>query len=504
MNHRLAWVSSLAPFRPIALLGFALACFAAAAWMLGEARAADARTSLLQLSADPFTNTDAQHDTEVESDNFAYNNTMIGVFQVGRYPDSNAGSTDIGWSTTSNDGKTWKFGFLPGITKTVNPKNPYDRVTDPAVAYDAKHNVWMVVSLPYGTYGGVTTYLVPIVSRSPDGLKWQNPVHVAPDNGDFMDKPWIVCDNSTKSHFYGNCYVEFIDVNLGEVLLMSTSHDGGATWSTPVPSADQAVGNGGQPIVQPNGTVLVPFWGFSGIATVNSVDGGNSWQASVFIAVANEAGLPGGLRDPGPLPSAELDGAGKAYVAWQDCSFELNCATNDIVFSTSPDGQQWSPVQRVPIGKVGSGQTDFIPGMGVDRATTGSKAHLGVTYYYVANANCSGSTCQIFAGFIASSNAGKTWNKPVALTGPMQPGWLPNSDLGYMIGDYSATSFVGGLARSTMPVAAAPKNGKFQQAVFTTTKGLPASLDGPQLSSAGERPYPQTQHRVWRPVPILH
>jgi len=440
-----------------------------------------ASAMLVKISRDPFHNPAAAHATEVESDNFAYGQTMVGVFQVGRYQDSNAGSTDIGWSSTTDNGVTWTYGYLPGITREVFGAAPYQRVTDPAVAYDAKHGIWMIVSLPRGTSHGQTTYLVPIISRSADALNWQQPVHIAPDSGDFMDKPWIVCDNWTSSPYFGNCYVEYIDVNLGEVLLMSTSRDGGLTWSTPSPSADYATGNGGQPIVQPNGTVVEPFLGF-GIESVSSTDGGMTWNASVFVANANEQPLPGGLRDPGPLPSAEVDGSGTVYVAWQDCSFRLNCATNDIVYSTTIDGQHWSAVTRVPIDPTTSTLDHFLPGMGVDRSTSGANAHLGVTFYYLANANCSFSDCQVYAGFIGSRNGGSTWNRPVKLAGPMQIGWLPNSDLGHMIGDYSATSFLTGVARSSFPVAAQPIGTRFRQAIFTAN-GLRVDLGGPQLSA---------------------
>jgi hypothetical protein len=473
------------------------------AWTLASVSRATAAPSLIQISADPFTNPFAAHMTEVESDNFSYGNTMIGVFQVGRYQDSGAGATDIGWSTTTDSGKTWSYGFLPGITSPdIREHFLYYRVTDPAVAFDAKHHVWMIVSLPNGTSHGNTTYLVPIVSRSPDGLHWQFPVHVAPDNGDFMDKPWIVCDNWTSSPHYGNCYVEYIDVDLGEVLLMSTSSDGGMTWSTPIASADRAAGNGGQPIVQPNGNVLVPFLS-NGMESIRSTDGGKSWNSSVLIANVNEHPLPGGLRDPGPLPSAEVDGKGLAYVAWQDCSFRAGCTSNDIVFSTSADGQHWSAVARVPIDSRSSTVEHFLPGFGVDPATFGTGAHLGITYYYLPNANCTFSSCRIEVGFIASTNGGATWGAPEQLAGPMQVGWLPNSDLGYMIGDYSSTSFLGSIARSTFPVAAAPAGGLFEQAIFTAN-GLALTAGGMQLSSAGERPYAQSYPVSPRPIIVLH
>lgn len=40
---------------------------------------------------------------------------------------------------------------------------------------------------------------------------------------------------------------------------------------------------------------------------------------------------PAGNLRSGPLPTAEVDSAGKVYIAWQDCRFRRRCKSNDIV-----------------------------------------------------------------------------------------------------------------------------------------------------------------------------
>ena len=87
------------------------------------------------------------------------------------------------------------------------------------------------------------------------------------------------------------------DVDIGERLLMSASSDGGATWSAPRPSADRAFGNGGQPVVQPNGTVIVPFLSYE-MESISSTDGGQTWSE---VAMSTPYGnLPDhGLPDNG-------------------------------------------------------------------------------------------------------------------------------------------------------------------------------------------------------------
>ena len=81
------------------------------------------------------------------------------------------------------------------------------------------------------------------------------------------------------------------------------------------------------------------------------------------------------LRE-GPLPSAEIDSTGTVCVAWSDCRFRRACGTNDIVLSHSLNstGTSWSSVSRVPIDGTNSGIDHFIPGLAVNKATSGSSA----------------------------------------------------------------------------------------------------------------------------------
>src|SRR5712691_5751071 len=92
----------------------------------------------IQISSDPYTNPSSQHETQVEPDSFAYGATIVADFQSGRFFDG--GSSNIGWATSTDFGATWTHGFLPGIT--VFAGGTYDRVSDPSVAFDAKHRVW--------------------------------------------------------------------------------------------------------------------------------------------------------------------------------------------------------------------------------------------------------------------------------------------------------------------------------------------------------------------------
>jgi hypothetical protein len=372
----------------------------------------------------------------------------MGVHQTGRFSDG--GSSNVGYVVSADGGATWKRGFLPATTVFATPPGPWSRATDPSVAYDPAHDVWMVNILAMtGTTGKAI-----LVSRSTDGgLTFGNPITVAATVGNqFFDNNWITCDTTPQSPHYGNCYTEWDDANSGGQLHMARSTNGGLTWS---PSAVPGAGVvGGQPVVQPDGTVVVPIDdGFeSAVQSFVSNDGGVSYQGPFPVSFIQAHLVAGNLRVH-ERPSAEVDSTGKVYTVWNDCRFRAGCSSNDIVMSTSTDGQSWSPVVRIPIDPTNSTVDHFLPGIGVEAGTGGPTAHLGLLYYYYPVSNCSSGTCQLTVGFIESFDGGATWTTAVEVAGPMLNTWLPLTNQGYMVGDYMSTSFVGGLAFPVFMVA---------------------------------------------------
>lgn len=179
---------------------------------------------LTRVSSDPYTGGGAQHATEAEPDTFAYGKTIVSAFQVGRYNDG--GSVNTGWATSTDGGRSWQHGFLPGITVVAGGQ--WSRVSDPAVAYDAKHGLWLISGLVLTGTNGVGV----VVSSSSDGVHWNNPVLAAGNDGLGYDKDWIACDSTASSPHYGNCYIEADITSFGNEVFMVTSIDGGATWGS--------------------------------------------------------------------------------------------------------------------------------------------------------------------------------------------------------------------------------------------------------------------------------
>ena len=440
-----------------------------------------ATAPLVKLSTDSFTNSTSQHATEVEPSSFSFGATVMTSFQVGRI--YGGGGADIGYAISTDGGLTWTNGVLPGIT-TFQGNGTNSAVSDTNVAYDSKHGVWLISSLPISSANVQVA-----VSRSiDDGSTWGNPIVVAQSPG--LDKTWLVCDDTTTSPQYGNCYMEWDDNNNGNLIQMSTSTDGGMTWTAPVTPSGTPHGLGGQPLVQPGGSVLVPYLADGvtpKIESFSSNDGGGTWSSSAHVAAVSDHAVAGGLRSDA-LPSAQIDAAGNVYVIWQDCRFRTSCSSNDLVMSTTADGVTWTPPTRIPIDSTTSTVDHFIPGLGIDPNTAGNAAHLGLTYYYYPVANCTATTCALYSGFVSSLDGGQTWSNSTSLAGPMSLSWLPSTFSGQMVADYISTSFVNGKAYGFFAVAKAKSGTTFDEAIYTTQSGMDVLTAKGRNASMGEQP----------------
>jgi hypothetical protein len=443
----------------------------AGAIVLASAATAAASTEIL---ADPFVNpVVGQHKTVVEPDTFSNGSTIVAAAQIGRIFDG--GAAGIGVTTSTDNGSSWASSTLPGLT-TAFGGGSYDRATDPSVAYDAAHGVWLVSSLVLrntasGPHGDAV-----VTSRSTNGgVTWGNPVTTAAASRrqDF-DKNWITCDNTSTSPFYGSCYTQFDDFGSGNALKMYYSRNGGLTWTaSKVPRAGVI---GGQPLVLPNGNVVVPLDNASETAlgyTV-STNGGAKFGTALSITSISARTDPGNIR-AGALPSAEIAG-GKIYVVWEDCRFRAGCSSNDLVYVTSTNGTTWSAVQRIPIDPVTSTVDHLLPGVAV-RGASGEV--VSVTYYYFPVTNC-GTSCQLYVGHISSVDGGGSWGAPAQLAGPMTMSWLPDTSQGRMVGDYISSSF--GADGNAHPAYAVASNAAFDQRLFSDA--LPALGGGVTANDA--------------------
>jgi hypothetical protein len=426
---------------------------------------------------------DPQSNTQVEPDSSAWGKKVVAAFQDWRIFDG--GAATLGWATSGNAGARWRSGTLA--------LGEYTAATDPVVAFDAAHHAWLIAGIGFR---GASDEI--FLARSPDGLKWAGPLVVANNSDEGYDKEWLTCDNEARSQFRGRCYLAYVDIQHW-VLGIRTSDDGGLTWSKPThlePDATRSAFSGPVPVTRPNGDLVVPYSFFGPpngddhLAAVISHDGGATFSQPIRIASLEDADALTAIRAPA-LPSVAVDAAGKLFVAWQDGRFRDNAGVSDIVFSTSPNGTDWTEPARI---RLTSARAYFLPAIAVDPATSGKTAHVAVAYYSMRmSPRCTtfmpGCHEEIDAWLVESKNAGRTWGAARRLNGePMQVEWLADTSLGPMLGDYISVSYVRGRPVPVIALASPPSAGALSESIVTCRLDTPAPRSQTQVSSPCRRP----------------
>lgn len=411
-----------------------------------DAVAADCELVTRLISQDTSAG-DGQHETQVEPHALASGRTIVAAFQSGRR--HTGGANRIGFSTSRDGGRTWRAGYLPALTNDSTPPGTSTLASDPVVAYDAVHGVWLISTLAVGPSN---TQLY--INRSIDGVSWGPPLVAASFTGSELafDKNWLACDNWQSSPRRGRCYLAYTDHTARlPGLAIQRSDDGGQTWSP-----EQIVLRGGEavgvvPLPRPDGSLVIAYLGDNAVQSVRSTDGGVTFEPAVTISLYFQR--PVRPLRTFPLPTADVDSRGRLYVAWQDCRFRSGCPANDVVLSTSADGVSWSTPARVTRDE----GSDSVPAIAVDR----SNGRLALVYH-----RCSGSPCRVDVLVTTSLDRGRSWSRPRLLNAqPMNSGWMPTTVSGRMFGDYIGAAWSGGRPVAVYSLASPPRGGEFRQSI---------------------------------------
>ena len=411
-----------------------------------------------RISTDPYRG-GGLHATEAEPDSYAWGSTVVATFQVGRF--SSGGARNVGFAVSTDAGRHWRNGLLPRLTVSSSPRGEFSRASDPSVAYDSLHSLWLIATLGFSDHESAL-----LVSSSTDGRDWSAPSVAARkqsgNEGILFDKEWIACDNGASSPFRGRCYLSYSDIE-NMRLATQTSTDGGRTWSQPVGSPDNAGRRGiqsayapaPQPVALPDGVVVEPLYD-DGIAVVRSTDGGATFSAETMVAPSRFS--TSALRSA-PFPSVEVGADGSALMAWPGCARRPNCSGNDLLFSQSTDGLAWTPPTVIPLGP----GNHVIAGLAADPVRPG---RVAVAYYTESGGKL---TVQL----TRSVDGGATWSRPLLLSPERMPfGRLAFSN-GVMVGDYISTSFAGGRAVAVFPLAQSKLRGRLRQATYAASIAVP-------------------------------
>ncbi len=282
-------------------------------------------------------------------------------------------------------------GTFSGTTISRTWNNTTFGITfDPGIDYDSSGNL-------YFSFGGAPlsrNYPNSVaVSKSADGgLTWSTPVAVTFSKAkNFDDKYYLAVDRSA-TQFANRIYVSW-DRNSGnnQILYISYSADGGATWSAPIKVNDgtrhfeRVIG--AYPAVDQNTGVVYDSWhdyAKNIIYVDKSTNGGVTWGTDVAAAATHAGfgtniGCVGG-RSQGPAHALKVGPSGALYLVYADpVTSGPNSRGFDILLAKSTDGgAHWSA--PVVLNDDNTSSDQFHPTLSVESNGVGGDK-VTVTFY---------------------------------------------------------------------------------------------------------------------------
>jgi hypothetical protein len=354
-------------------------------------------------------------------------NRMLAGYQEGRFDDG--GCRALTLAVSSNGGRTWREALLPNLTRATG--GPWQRTSDPWVAFGPGGRAYYVSLGFQETQADNGVFL----STSEDGgLTWGDPVAVHLGGRNFDDKEAVVVDTRSDSPYRSRVYVawDWVSPENQQPVVLSSSDDGGASFSPPVFIRSQGNGVGVVPVVGPGGVlhaVWLNFIGFSSQALVasRSTDGGATWSAPVTISSVQVSGVPSARTSEG-LPSVAVDPRnGSLYVAWQDD--RATPGVDHLLLSRSTDGgETWSSPRPVADGPPDA--PDFTPAVAVT-----PEGLVGVAYYSLRNDPDRAVLVDEY--LVVSRDGGQSFGKSQRVTArPWDLRDAAFTERGFFLGDY--------------------------------------------------------------------
>jgi len=328
-----------------------------------------------------------------------------------------------GYYRSTDGGRTWSSSLVPGFpgdnstAGLSSPLHGFEGTTDPVLAFDARGNVY---------YSGISTsFGLFVVKYVNDGADFAGGFVIC--RSGCADKPWVAVDTSGGPNS-GNVYVTFDGIR---GLELTRSTDGAGTFSDPIVVSSHSTLSG--IAVDSSGSIFVSSLTSNGnsLLVTKSVDGGLSFQTSVF-AVKKVTVLPSPLPGNGfrthSIPQIAVDPAA-VYVVWDD----FGKGDSDVLLARSLDGgSTWTSPIRV--NDVTTGQ-QFFPSIASSGGT------VSVIWYDSRLGQLSNGTITRLDVFYArSDDSGASFSPSTRVTSTsFNPNLVERTDFGdteMFMGDY--------------------------------------------------------------------
>ena len=374
-------------------------------------------------------NVDASHECGSQSETFIATNSsgsvvIAGSNEIQRLPMRAIASTDGGRTFTGTD-----LPLPPPITN-----GGFDFGSDPTIAFDSRGNVYYGYIVVFFSAGGAINGTEMAVARSSNSGKTWSSTYFAPQtgSGQFDDKPMITVDTSAAhrnrvylawDHATGN---SSSDQNGNDVVL-SSSDDGGLSFSSPVAVSGDFIGRtggiGADPYVTATGVLHVAWQDYAhgAIVDVSSSDGGATFSGRHTVAKVNAFDF---------AVAAQASRGALVYPSCASYTFTLLCgytngssASTSVYVAVSTDGGvTWSSTP------VPAGGDQFNQWLAVDQST----GALDVSYYDTGTHGATATRYTLARGKVG----GRLTAAPVATAPSDESCCSPSVDAGNQYGDY--------------------------------------------------------------------
>jgi hypothetical protein len=291
-------------------------------------------------------------------------NMIAGSNNLG--PSSILGVTEAYW--TKDGGNTWTAVDLGGEG-------------DPGVAFDRAGNAYF--SFIDSNFG------ISVRKSTDGGVSWAPAVQVAssPITNGLEDKPAIAVGPDHTNNATDRVYVGWDDEGAGDVLQVSSSGDGGATWTAPISVDGQRSEIYAQPAVGPDGTLYIAWDNFatrnqSSIMFSRSTDNGATFSTPVVAATStinlfNTTGtgryyIPaqptrGIAADPSLAVEQSGPNAGRIYLTYTSAPTSHD-DTNIYVIASDTGGASWTALgsSAVQVNDDHTSNSQFFSAVAID------------------------------------------------------------------------------------------------------------------------------------------
>ena len=292
---------------------------------------------------------------------------------------------------------------------------------DPAVDYDKANNF-------YFSFGGAPlggSYPNSIaVSKSNNGSTWSTPVAVTFNSNRFFDDKYYIAVDRSSTSFANRIYVSW-DRNSGnnQILYISYSSNGGATWSAPIKVNDGTTKFerviGAYPAVDHNTGVVYDSWhdyAKNIIFVDKSTNGSVTWGKDVAAATTHagfgkDIGCVGG-RAQGPAHALKVGPSGALYLVYADpvTSGQINRGFDILLTKSTNGGATWST--PVVLNDDTGSADQFHPTLSVE--SNGAGGDKITVSFYDRRDDANNCSARVYA--TQSTDNGGTWSANVRMT----------------------------------------------------------------------------------------